>query len=203
MLPFIRSFQDNMTSWVNIWSINRMGAYRRMLDKLVKIEQLAQTVATSAPRMPSPDKDQVQYLRAQLPHRDAQLEHVRSERDTHFVQEKEPQAHMCLQSNSAAKLKTGSPERSAKRNKHYAKSPQKPLTEPQNYVQEAMDKQFQARWRQAALQDTRESSSAQVQQLAERLQRNELQHQQRHTAKERRLQLEAQACRRSQDLEQE
>ena len=31
------------------------------------------------------DRDQTQYLRAQLAHQEAQLEHVRSERDTHFV----------------------------------------------------------------------------------------------------------------------
>ena len=48
-----------------------------------------------------PDTDQVQYLRAQLAHRDAQLEHVRSERDTHFVQEEELIAHMRLHSSEA------------------------------------------------------------------------------------------------------
>ena len=55
-------------------------------------EQLAQTVARSA-AMPSQNNDQTQYLRAQLAHRDAQLEHVRSERDTHFAQEEELLAH--------------------------------------------------------------------------------------------------------------
>ena len=44
-------------------------------------EQLAQTVAHSA-AMPS-QNDQVKYFYAQFAHRNAQLEHVRSERDTH------------------------------------------------------------------------------------------------------------------------
>ena len=48
-----------------------------------------------------------------------------------------------------------------------------------------------------------ESNSAQVQTLAARLQESELEHQQLHTAQERQLQLEAQALRRSQDLEEQ
>ena len=119
------------------------------------------------------------------------MERVRSERDTHFVQEEQLFAHMRLLS---MKLKTGSPEWSAKRNKYYAKNPQKQLIEPIE-VQEAMDKQFQTRWRQteAKLRDMSESNSAQVQILAASLRESELEHQQLHTANERRLQLEAQA----------
>ena len=48
-----------------------------------------------------------------------------------------------------------------------------------------------------------ESNSAQVQQLANSLRKSELEHQQLHTANERRLQLEAQALRMSQDMEQQ
>ena len=47
-------------------------------------EQLAQQVALRS-TMPSMT-DQVSYLRAQLAHRDAQLEQVRADRDNHFVQ---------------------------------------------------------------------------------------------------------------------
>ena len=63
-----------------------MGAYRRLLDKEIKDDcdrsnwhKRRQTVAARAPNTLSPDRDQVQYLRAQLDHRDAQLEQVRSE----------------------------------------------------------------------------------------------------------------------------
>ena len=73
-------------------------------------------------------------------------------------------------------------------------------------VQEAIDKQFQARWRQAEAQprDMCESNSAQLQQLADRLHnKSELEHQQLHTANERRLQLETQALKVSQDMEQQ
>ena len=68
-----------------------------------------------------------------------------------------------------------------------------------------MDKQFQARWRQAEaeLRDICESNSAQVQALAVRLPESELGRQQLHTANETQLQLEAQALRRSRDLEQQ
>ena len=62
-----------------------------------------------------PDRDQVQYLCAQLAHRDVQLEHVRSEQVTHVVQEKS-YLHICVY--SAAKLMTGNPEWSAKRKKY-------------------------------------------------------------------------------------
>ena len=70
-------------------------------------------------------------------------------------------------------------------------------------VQEIMDKQFQAPWRQAELRDLRQSTSTQVQTLAARLRESELEHQQLHTAQGRQLQLEAQALKRSRDLEQQ
>ena len=68
-----------------------------------------------------------------------------------------------------------------------------------------MDKQFQARWRQAEAErrDLGLSSSAQVRTLAVRLRESELEHQRLHTANERQLQLEAQTLRRSQGLEQQ
>ena len=72
-------------------------------------------------------------------------------------------------------------------------------------VQEAKDKQFQARWRQAEaeLQDLRKSNSAQAQALAAKLQETQLEHQQLYTAQKRQLQLEAQALKGSQDQEQQ
>ena len=181
-----------------------MGAFKWLLDKRHKVElrqeQLAQTVAHSA-AMPS-QHDQVQDLRAQLAHREAQLEQVRSERDTHFVQEEEVAlAHMRLLSSEAKDWKSRVVSeaeqvlcRESAEAAHHA-------TE----VQEAMDKQFQARWRQAEaeLRDLCKSNSAQVQSIAAKLHENELEHQQLHTAQERQLQLEAQALRRSQDLEQQ
>ena len=53
----------------------------------IQQEQLAQTVAQRA-MMPSTN-DQISYLRAQLAHREAQLEQVCAERDNHFVQKEE------------------------------------------------------------------------------------------------------------------
>ena len=89
--PFIRVIQDNVTSWMSSLINQQDGCLqtvaRQASQGQLPQEQLAQMVAMSAPRMPSPDRDQLQYLRAQLAHRDAQLEHVRSERDIHFVQE--------------------------------------------------------------------------------------------------------------------
>ena len=54
--------------------------------------------------MPS-TSDQASYLRAQVAHREAQLEQVRAERDNHFVQE-EVLAHMRLLSSEAKDWKS-------------------------------------------------------------------------------------------------
>ena len=58
-------------------------------------------------------------------------------------------------------------------------------------VQEAMDKQVQAQWRQAEaeLRDLCKSNSAQAQTLASKLHETQLEHQQISTAQERQLQL--------------
>ena len=70
-------------------------------------------------------------------------------------------------------------------------------------VQEAMDKQFQARWRQAEaeLRDLCKSNSAQVQSLAIKLEETQLELQQLHNAQARQLQLEAQALKQTQQQE--
>ena len=67
-------------------------------------------------------------------------------------------------------------------------------------TQEAMDKQYQARWRQAEAEfrDLCQSNSAQVQSLASKLQETQLEHQQLYIEQERQLQLEAQAPKQSQ-----
>ena len=87
-----------------------MGALRTVAQQAglgrLRQEQAAQTVATCAPRTSPPNRDQVQYLRDQLAHREAQLEHVRSERDADFVQEEELLAHAHLLSNEAKDWKS-------------------------------------------------------------------------------------------------
>ena len=98
--PFIRGFQDNTTSWTSSLINQQDGCLRMVVHQAtqgrLRQKQLAQSVAHSA-TMPSKTNDQVQYLRVQLAHRDAQLEHVRSEHDTHFVQKKELLAHTSTQ----------------------------------------------------------------------------------------------------------
>ena len=112
MSPFIRSFQDNVTSWMSNLINQQDGPLQMVAQQTtqgrLRQEQLAQTVAHNA-TMPS-QNDQAQYLRAQLAHRDAQLEHVRSECaiHTHFVQEEEELLALCVY--SAVKLKAGNPE---------------------------------------------------------------------------------------------
>ena len=132
-----------------------------------------------------PDRDEVQRLPTQLAHQDAQLEHVRSERDTHFVQEEELLAHMRLLSSEAKDWKS----RAVSEAEHVLVKESTEAAQKATEVQEAMDKQFQARWRQTEVQlrDLCEFNSAQVQQLAESLCKSELGHQQLHTVNETRL----------------
>ena len=182
-----------------------MGAFRRLLVSYqatqgrLRQEQQAQTVARCA-EMPS-QQDQVQYLRAQLAHREAQLEQVRAERDNHFFQEEEVLAHMRLLSSEAKDWKP----RAMSEAKQVLCQESAQAAHQATEVQEAMDKQFQASWRQAEaeLQDLRKSNSAQAQALAAKLQETQLEHQQLYTAQERQLQLEAQTLKRSQDQEQQ
>ena len=56
---------------------------------------------------PSPDRDQIQYSRDQLVHREAQLKHVKSERNIHFAQKEELLAHMRLLNSEAKHWKSG------------------------------------------------------------------------------------------------
>ena len=83
--------------------MHKTGAYKWLLKVVsmgrIQQEQLVQQVAQRS-MMPSMT-DQLSYLRAQLAHRDAQLEQVRAERDNHFAQEEEVLAHMRLLSSEA------------------------------------------------------------------------------------------------------
>ena len=109
-VALIRGFQDNMTSWMSNLVNQQDGCLQMVAHQAsqgrLRQEQLAQMVAASAPRIPSPDRDQVHDLRAQLAHRDAQLEHVRSKRGTDFVQEEELLAHMRLLRSEAKDWKS-------------------------------------------------------------------------------------------------
>ena len=132
-----------MTSWMSS-PINQRDGHLRVVAQQatqgrLRQEQLAQTVAHSA-AMPSQTNDKVQYLRAQLAHRDAQLEHVRSERDTHFVQEEELLAQMRPLSSEAKDWKSrvvSEAEQALCRESAEA-------TQHATETQEAIDKQFQA-----------------------------------------------------------
>ena len=123
MSPFICGVQDSMTSWMSNLINQQDGCLRIVARQAshgrLRQEQLAQSVANSAP-MTSTTSDQAQYLRAQLAYRDAQLEHVRSERDTQFVQEEELPAHMRLLSGETKDWKS---RVSARQNKLHIKNP--------------------------------------------------------------------------------
>ena len=108
MSPFIRGFQDNMSNWVTSLIQQQDGCLQMVAQHAthgrLRQEQLAQTFAQYA-AMPSQD-EQVSYLRAQLVHREAQLEQVRAERDNHFTQLEEVLAHMRLLSSEAKDWKS-------------------------------------------------------------------------------------------------
>ena len=203
MFPAIRGVQDHMSTWMSSLIQAQDGCLQMVAQRAsmgrVQQEQLAHTVAQRA-MMPS-TSDQVSYLRAQLAHREAQLDQVRAERDNHFVQEEEVLAHMRLLSSEArdwkSRIVTEAEEvlcRESAQAAHQA-------TE----AQEAMDQHYKAKWRQAAADLTAlcQSNSAHAESLASKLQETNLEHQQLYTAQERQLQLEAQALRQAQIEEQQ
>ena len=109
IIPAIRGVQDRMSNWMSTLIHAQDGCLQTVAQRIsmgrVQQEQLAQQVAQRS-MMPSMT-DQVSYLRAQLAHRDAQLEQVRAERDNHFVQEEEEVlAHMRLLSSEAKDWKS-------------------------------------------------------------------------------------------------
>ena len=137
--------------------------------------------------------NQVSYLRAQLAHRDAQLEQVRAERDNHCIQEEEVLAHMRLLRSEAKDWKS----RVVTEAEDVLCRESAQIAQQATEAQEVMDQHYKARWRQAEadLKALCKSNSAQVQSLASKLHETNEEHQQLHTARERQLQLEAQALR--------
>ena len=89
--PSSARFQKNMVSWMSSLISQQDGCMRMVAQQAsmgrLQQKQLEQAVVMKAPRAPSPDRDQTQDLRDQLAHREVQLQHVRSERDTHLAQE--------------------------------------------------------------------------------------------------------------------
>ena len=136
------------------------------------------SVAMRALRTLLPDRDQVQDLHGQLAHRETQLEHTSDQNEIFILSKKKNYLRTLV--HSAAEQKTGK-SREASEAEQVLVRQSAEAAQKANEVQAAMDKQ----------------------QLAASLQRSELEHQQLHTANERRLQLEAQTLRTSQDLEQQ
>ena len=134
-------------------------------------EPLDQAVAMRTLRGPSSDGDQVQYLRDQLAHSDAQLEYVRSERYTHFVQ-KEEFAHMRLLSSETKEWKS----RVVSEAEQVLVLECAETARRTTKIQKTGINSFNSNEKEAEAQllDRRESNSAQAQQLAASLQRNEL-----------------------------
>ena len=202
IFPAIRGVQDHMSNWMSSLIHAQDGCLQMVAQRVsmgrVQQEQLAQQVAQRS-MMPSMT-DQVSHLRAQLAHRDAQLEQVRAERDNHFVQEEEVLAHMRLLSSEAkdwkSRVVTEAEEVLCRESAQAAQQ----ATE----AQEAMDQHYKAKWRQAEadLKALCQSNSAHVQSLAVKLQETNLEHHELHTAQERQLRLEAQALREAQEQEQ-
>ena len=108
MFPVIRGVQDHVSNWMSSLIQQQDGCLQMVAQRgtmgRVQQEQLAHAVAQRA-ATPS-QNDQVSYLRAQLAHREAQLEQVCTERDNHFIQEEEVLAHMRLLSSEAKDWKS-------------------------------------------------------------------------------------------------
>ena len=106
------------------------------------------------------DRDQVQYLRDQLAHREAQLRMLGQ--NEILILSKKNYLHTCVY--SAAKQAKDWKSRVVNEAEQALVRESAEAAQRTNEVQEAMDKQFQARGREAAaqLRDTRESNSAQA-----------------------------------------
>ena len=108
LVPAIRGVHEHMSTWMSSLINAQDGCLQTVAQRAsmgrTQQEHLAHQVAQRS-IMPSMT-DQVTYLRAQLAHRDAQLEQVRAEMDNHFVQEEEVLAHMRLLSSEAKDWKS-------------------------------------------------------------------------------------------------
>ena len=108
LMPTIRGVHEHTSTWMSSLINAQDGclqavAHRASMGRS-RQEHLAHQVALRS-TMPSTN-NQVAYLRAQLALRDAQIEQVKAERDSHFVQEEEVLAHMRLLSSEAKDWKS-------------------------------------------------------------------------------------------------
>ena len=204
LVPAIRGVHEHMSTWMSSLINAQDGCLQLVAQRAsmgrTQQEHLAQQVAQRS-MMPSMT-DQVSYLRAQLAHRDAQLEQVRAERDNQFVQEEEEVlAHMRLLSSEAkdwkSRVVTEAEEVLCRESAQFAQQ----ATE----AQEAMDQHYKAKWQQAEADLTAlcQSNSAQVQSFASKMHETNEEHQKLYTAQERQIQLEAQALREAHQYEQQ
>ena len=171
LMPTIRGVHEHMSTWMSSLINAQDGclqavAHRASMGRSQQ-EHLAHQVALRS-TMPSTN-NQVAYLRVQLALRDAQIEQVKAERDSHFVQEKEVLAHMRLLSSEAKDWKSRvvieAKEVLCRESAHMARQ----ATE----TQEAMDQHYKAKWQQAEADLTAlcKSNSVQVQSFASRCMR--------------------------------
>ena len=112
MLPFIRSFQDNMMSWMSTLISQQDGCMPMVAQQVsmgrLRQKHLEQTATMRTPRGPSPDRDQIQYLRDQLAHREVQLEQTLGQNEILILSKKKNHLHRCAY--SAVKQKSGNRE---------------------------------------------------------------------------------------------
>ena len=126
--------------------MRKTGAHKRLLTGLRWAESNKSNWHKVAQRSMMPSMtDQVTYLRAQLAHRDAQLEQVRAGRDNHFVQEEEVLAHMRLLSSEPKDWKS----RVLTEAEEVLCRESAQVAQQASEAQEAMDQHYKARWRQA------------------------------------------------------
>ena len=205
LVPAIRGVHEHMSTWMSSLINAQDGclqlvAQRATMGKAQQ-EHLAQQVAQRS-MMPSMT-DQVSYLRAQLAHRDAQLEQVRAERDNQFVQEEEEEilTHMRLLSSEAKNWKS----RVVTEAEEVLCRESAQLAQQATEAQEAMDQHYKTKWQQAEADLTAlcQSNSAQVQSFASKMHETNEEHQKLYTAQERQIQLEAQTLREAHQYEQQ
>ena len=203
LMPTIRGVHQHMSTWMSSLIDAQDGCLQAVAQRAsmgrTHQEHLAQQVALRS-TMPSTN-NQVAYLRAQLALRDAQIEQVKAQRDSHYVQEEEVLAHMRLLSSEAkdwkSRVVTEAEEVLCRESAHMAHQ----ATE----AQEAMDQHYKAKWQQAEADLTAlcKSNSVQVQSFASKMHETNAEHQKLHDAQERRIQLEAQALREAYQHEQQ
>ena len=203
LMPTIRGVHEHMSTWMSSLINAQDGclqavAHRASMGRSHQ-EQLAQQVAMRS-TMPS-TTNQVAYLRAQLALRDAQIEQVKAQRDSHFVQEEEVLAHMRLLSSEAKDWKS----RVVTEAEEVLCRESAQMAHQATEAQEAMDQHYKAKWQQAEADLTAlcNSNSVQVQSFASKMHETNTEHQRLHDAQERRLQLEARALREAHQHEQQ